>query len=69
MPENQAELRLLVHELNGEIRKLNRMGTNVIPTTLSVFDEADVLTRWRRRRQDASGEGVSHADDNATDPV
>ncbi len=58
-----------VRELNGWIRKLNGMGTNAIPTTLTTFDEAAVLDAWRRRRSKTSREGSSHANEDSTNPV
>ncbi len=58
-----------VRALNDQIRKLNRMGTNVIPTTLTTFDEANLLAQWRRGRRTPSREGDSHASDNSSNCV
>ena len=58
-----CEVIALVREMNDEIRKLNTMGTNVIPTTLTTFDEADALARWREQRA-----GTSQAARNVSGP-
>lgn len=65
---DERQVIAVVRELNEQIRKLNRMGTNVIPTTLTTFDEADALAQWRRRAG-ASGEGPSHANDDGSNRV
>jgi hypothetical protein len=54
----------IVRQLNAEIRQLNGMGTNVIPTTLTTFDEADVIARRRTAPAEASREGPSHDEHN-----
>lgn len=66
---DERDVLATVRELNAEIRKLNGMGTNVIPTTLTTFEEADALARWRRARGGPSRKGVNHADDNAPNHV
>ncbi len=58
---DDEDVRRAVRELNGLILKLNGMGTNAIPTSLTTFDENEVLARWRHRRQGAETEGPSHA--------
>ncbi len=65
---DERQVIAIVRELNEQIRTLNGMGTNVIPTTLTTFDEADALARWRRRAE-ASGEGPSHANGESSNYV
>ena len=67
--DSEQEALAAVRALNDQIRKLNRMGTNVIPTTLTTFDEADLLAQWRRGRPTPSREGASHATDNSSNRV
>lgn len=59
--KTEDDARRVVRELNGLILKLNGMGTNAIPTSLTTFDENEVLARWRHGRQDAKTEGPNHA--------
>ncbi len=42
-------LRRTIRALNALILKLNTMGTNRIPTTLTPFDEEKVVAEWRAR--------------------
>jgi len=46
---DEQQLRQIVRELNELIVRLNTMGTNRIPTTLSPFDEEEVVAEFRAR--------------------
>jgi hypothetical protein len=54
---DEQDVRRLVGQINEIIRKLNVMGTNVIPTTLAPLDEAEAIARWRACRGPESGTG------------
>lgn len=49
--QNEQELRRIVREMNTLIMKLNTMGTNRIPTTLTTFNEEKVVAEWRARQR------------------
>ncbi len=46
----EDELRQVIHRINELILKLNTMGTNRIPTTLTTFDEERLIAEFRSRR-------------------
>ena len=50
-PASEDDLRQIVRQMNELIMKyLNTMGTNKIPTTLTTFDEEEVVRRFHAQR-------------------